>query len=164
MIASATRINVGIADMQLSTEAGILLVTHGLGSCIAIAVYDPVARVAGLLHYMLPEVENHQDKAAQSPLMFGETGIPRLFRAAYALGAVKTRMIVKMAGGASLIDTGGIFNVGKRNSLLARKLMWKNGVNITTEDVGGRISRTMELEIDTGHVWINSPGRDRKEL
>ena len=164
MIGSATRINVGIADMQLSKDPGVVLITHGLGSCIGLAVYDPVARVGGLLHYMLAEVENHEEKAAQLPLMFGESGIPKLFRSAYALGAVKTRMIVKIAGGASLIDSGGIFNVGKRNFLLARKLMWKNGVTITAEDVGDRISRTMALEIDTGHVWITSPGRQRKEL
>jgi chemotaxis protein CheD len=164
VIASATRINVGIADMQLSKEVGVVLATHGLGSCIGVAVYDPVARVGGLLHYMLPDVERRQDKAAESPLMFGETGIPRLFHAAYALGAVKTRMIVKIAGGASLIDSGGMFNIGKRNFLLARKLMWKNGVNITAEDVGGSRSRTMELEIDTGHVWVKSPGREPQEL
>lgn len=161
---TAEKIAVGIGEMQLSRDPSAMLITHGLGSCIGVAIYDPVARVGGLLHYMLPEVDQHEEKAAARPLMFGESGIPRLFRAAYAAGAVKNRIIVKIAGGASLIDAGGVFNIGKRNFLLARKLMWKNGVTIAAEDVGERMSRTVELEIDTGRVWVTSPGRGRKEL
>jgi chemotaxis protein CheD len=164
VIRTADKVLVGIGDMQLSREPGAVLVTHGLGSCIGVAIYDPVARVGGLLHYMLPEVDQHQEKAAARPLMFGETGIPRLFHTAYAAGAVKNRIIVKIAGGASLVDAGGVFNIGKRNFLLARKLMWKNGMTIAAEDVGERTSRTMELEIDTGRAWVTSPGRGRKEL
>ncbi|MGD2063064.1 MAG: chemotaxis protein CheD [Nitrospirota bacterium] len=161
---TAEKIVVGIGDLQLSREPGAVLITHGLGSCIGVAIYDPVTRVGGLLHYMLPEVEGHEEKAAASPLMFGETGIPRLFHGAYAIGAMKSRVIVKIAGGASLIDANGVFNVGKRNFLLARKLLWKNGMAIAAEDVGESSSRTMELEVDSGRVWITSPGRGRKEL
>jgi chemotaxis protein CheD len=164
LIRTTEKIAVGIGEMQLSREPGTVLITHGLGSCIGVVIYDPVARVGGLLHYMLPEADHHPEKAATCPLMFGEIGIPRLFHAAYTLGAVKSRIIVKIAGGASLIDAGGVFNIGKRNFLLARRLLWKNGMTIAAEDVGEIVSRTMALEIDTGRVWITSPGRGRKEL
>jgi chemotaxis protein CheD len=161
---TAEKILVGIAAMQLSRDPNAVIITHGLGSCIGVAIYDPVAQVGGLLHYMLPEVDQLQEKAAVTPLKFGETGIPHLFHAAYAIGAVKSRIIVKIAGGASLLDAGGMFNIGKRNFLLARKLMWKNGMTIAAEEVGDHMSRTMELEIDTGRVWITSPGRGKTEL
>ncbi len=162
--ATANRLVVGIGAMEVTADPAASIITHGLGSCIGVAIFDPVARVGGLLHYMLPEGREHPEKAAATPLIFGDLGIPRLFKAAYALGAVKQRTIVKIAGGASLIDGAGLFNVGKRNFLLARKLMWKNGVTLTAEDVGGAVSRTVELEMATGRLFVTSPGEPRREL
>ena len=84
---------VGIADMKVSKDVDATLVTHSLGSCIGLAVYDPVAKVGGLLHYMLPESGLDANKAKERPLMFADTGIPLLFKACYNLGAEKKRMI-----------------------------------------------------------------------
>ncbi|RMF79349.1 MAG: chemotaxis protein CheD [Nitrospirae bacterium] len=150
--------------MEVTRDPGAVIVTHGLGSCIGVAIYDPVVQVAGLLHYMLPEAKDHPEKAQANPLIFGDLGIPRLFKAAYALGAEKPRIVVKLAGGASLIDGAGMFNVGKRNHLLARKLMWKNGVSIHAEAVGGTVSRTVSLEVATGRVQVAVPGEPTVEL
>lgn len=145
-----------IADLQVSADPRITLITYSLGSCVGIAIWDQEAHVGGMLHYMLPESSISLEKAKNNPAMFGDTGIPALFRAAYELGASKKRMIVKVAGGSSLLDDKGTFNIGKRNYLLLRKLFWKNGILIDAEDVGGSKSRTMRLNIDTGRVTIKN--------
>ena len=92
-------ITVGIADCQVTNNLEKVLVTHALGSCIAVAVHDPVAGVAGLLHIMLPESNIDPERASRQPFMFADTGIPELFHAAYAKGAQKKRMSVRLVGG-----------------------------------------------------------------
>ncbi len=151
---------VDIADMAVSKDPSATLITYSLGSCIGVAIWDPAVRVGGLLHYMLPESQLSPDKARANPSMFGDTGIPKLFRAAYELGAAKNRLVVKVAGGSQLLDDSGTFNIGKRNYLALRKIFWKNGVMIKGEDVGGSTSRTMKLEVATGMVTIKSRSQE----
>lgn len=91
---------VGVADMFVSDNEEDTIITHGLGSCLGIAIYDPVVRVGGLLHAMLPDSKVDPEKAKEKPFMFVDSGVPMLFRACYALGAVKSRINVKVAGGA----------------------------------------------------------------
>lgn len=95
---------VGVADCRISTSTDVVLVTYALGSCIALMIHDPVAKVGGLLHYMLPESSLDQQKAHQNPFMFADTGIPLLFRSAYEQGADKRRLVVWAAGGAQVMD------------------------------------------------------------
>ena len=147
---------VDIADLAVSNDPNAALVTYSLGSCIGVALWDPVARVGGMLHYMLPEALVAPEKAKTNPAMFCDTGVPRLFKAAYELGAVKKRIVVKIAGGSQLLDDNGTFNIGKRNYLALRKIFWKNGVMIDAEDVGGSISRTLRLTIGTGTVTVKT--------
>ncbi len=149
---------VGISEMLFGTQEGDLIVTHALGSCIGIAVYDSVAKVGGILHYMLPMSSLDEDKARANPLMFGDTGIPELFKEAYKLGAKKERLRVCMAGGANVIAGNHIFDIGNRNIVIARKLFWKNNVMISAEDVGGSIPRTLYLEVGSGRCWYTSRG------
>jgi chemotaxis protein CheD len=136
------------------------LITYSLGSCIGVALWDPVVKVGGMLHYMLPDSQLSPDKARANPAMFCDTGIPRLFRAVYELGATKNRLVVKVAGGSQLLDDNGTFNIGKRNYLALRKIFWKNGVMIKAENVGGSISRTLTLSIATGVVTIKSRSQE----
>ncbi len=154
----ATSRVVDIADLAVTKSADEVLITYSLGSCIGVAIWDPAVRVAGLLHYMLPEASISPEKAKSSPAMFCDTGVPRLFRAAYELGATKQRMVVKIAGGSQLLDENGTFNIGKRNYLALRKIFWKNGIMIQSEDVGGSISRTMRVDNATGTVTIKTRG------
>lgn len=151
---------VGVADMKLATTKGDTIVTHALGSCIGLAIYDPVAHVGGILHYMLPESSVNPQKAAKNPWMFADTGIPQFFKRAYELGAVKSRLIIKVAGGAQLLDPKEFFAIGKRNHMVLRKLLWKNGLMIRGESVGGTVSRTMYIEIGGGRVWISLGGKE----
>lgn len=161
---SASAIVVGIADCKLSAEPGSALVTYALGSCIAVVIHDPVSRVGGLLHFMLPESSIDAEKAARNPFMFADTGIPLLFRRSYEMGAEKRRLIVRAAGGAQVMDPEGVFNIGKRNCLALRKILWKAGVMLHAETTGGQTSRTIRLEIDTGKLWCREPGQSEREI
>ncbi len=150
---------VGIAEMLVSKQAGDEIITYALGSCLGITAYDPVARVGGLLHVMLPLSTIDPDKASQKPYMFVDTGLPRLFLESYKQGARKSRMIVKVAGGANLQNSANDhFQIGKRNLVILRKMLWKNGVLIKAQDVGGSCSRTMSLNIASGEVSVKTNG------
>ncbi len=154
---------VGIAEMAVSANGSERLVTYALGSCLGVAVHDPVAGVSGLLHVMLPSSEIDPEKAQRNPYMFVDTGVPELFRACYRAGALKERLIVKVVGGAFTGegDQPDNFQVGKRNVLTLKKLLWKNGVILRAEDVGGqRVSRTVFLRVTTGEVVVKTNGRE----
>jgi chemotaxis protein CheD len=155
---------VGIADMKVCQDHEAGLITYSLGSCIGVAIYDPVAKVGGLLHYMLPESQIDPLKAQKNPYMFADTGIPLLFKEAYRVGATKNRLIVKVAGGSQILDDSGFFNIGKRNYMALRKILWKNNILIKAEDVGGQVSRTVRLDLISGKVWVKYSGEVEKEL
>ena len=151
---------VDIADFQVSDDPRSTLVTYSLGSCIGVSIWDPKVKVGGMLHYMLPDSSISADKAKANPAMFADTGIPSLFRATYELGAVKKNLIVKVAGGSQLLDDNGTFNIDKRNYAMLRKIFWKAGVLIDSEDFGGSISRTVRLEVGTGRVTVRNRRRE----
>ena len=153
---------VGVADMAASPTQEDLIITHALGSCLGITIHDPVANVGGLLHVMLPDSSIDPIKARETPFMFVDTGVPKFFRECYALGAAKERLVVRVAGGACASGEAenDFFQIGKRNFLTLRKLLWKNGVLLKAYDVGGSGSRTMSLEIGTGAVVVKSGGKE----
>lgn len=151
------RIIVGISDLKVSGNIDDVLITYALGSCIGIAVYDPRVRVGGLLHFMLPDSSIDSNKAKVNPAMFADTGIPFLFKSCYRLGAEKRRMIVKIAGGAKIMDDANYFRIGQKNITALRKIFWKNNVLIDGEDTGKSNNRTVQLNISTGRVVIKTP-------
>lgn len=154
-----SNIVVGVADCKWSQITGSVLVTYALGSCIAVALHDPVAQVGGMLHYMLPESKIDREKAAKNPFMFADTGLPLLISRLVRLGANKSRVSVRIAGGANVLDVNGYFDIGKRNYLALRKLLWKSGLMIHAEKVGGVTSRTVTLDIASGRfTWKESNG------
>jgi len=145
---------IGVADMVVSDSPEDLLITYSLGSCIAVIIFDPLASVGGMLHYMLPESSLDPEKAKKNPSMFADTGITRLFKNSYQMGAKKENIVVKSVGGAQMLDPNGIFNIGKRNYLAMRKIFWKNNVAIVAEHVGGEVNRTVRLEMESGRVIV----------
>jgi chemotaxis protein CheD len=149
---------VGVADMVASNDAGADIVTYSLGSCLGIVIYDPVLKLGGLLHVMLPDSTIDANKARTAPYMFVDTGVPRLFHAVYNLGGEKHRLHVKVAGGAQFMDDNRFFNIGQRNQLALVSLLQRNGIQIHKQAVGGNSSRTLRLELGSGNVSIHSPG------
>jgi chemotaxis protein CheD len=156
------QIVVGVADCGVGAVPGEELVTYALGSCIGLAVYDPVALVGGLLHFMLPDSTIDSARGRENPCMFADTGIPLLLARVNELGAGKRRLLVHAVGGAQLMDEDGVFEIGKRNYLAMRKILWKHGLLLHGEAVGGVNSRTVHLEIGTGRLWVQEAGVRRE--
>ncbi len=159
--ASRSDVIVGVGDVRVSADPEDRLITYALGSCLGITVHDPVTLVGGLLHVMLPTGTIDPAKMQAKPAMFVDSGVPMLFKECYRLGAKKERMIVKVAGGAhaGANESEDRFQIGKRNILALRKLLWKNGVLIHAQDTGGvQTSRTMWLSMATGAVSLKVNG------
>jgi len=149
---------VGIADMKVSGCLEDVVVTYALGSCLGVCIYDPVAQVGGILHAMLPKGTASPERAQSNPARFVDTGLPLLFKGAYALGAEKARTIVYAVGGAHMgpVDQPDNFRIGERNFVELKRMLWRNCVVLHDQDVGGNVSRTVSLSIATGAVSIKS--------
>jgi chemotaxis protein CheD len=141
-----------------------VLTTYALGSCIGLVVYDPKLAVGGLLHFMLPDSAIDPARGRDRPYMFADTGIPLLMEQVCGLGASKRRLIVHAIGGAQMMDHQNVFDIGKRNCLAARRILWKVGVLLNGEVVGGDLSRTVRLEIGSGKLWLQEGGAQRELL
>jgi len=146
-----------VSDMKLG-RSGDLLVTHALGSCLGLAVYDPQLQVGGLLHAMLPMSRINPEKARTNPYMFVDTGVPAMFRQLYEMGAVKSRLVVKAAGCGTPLGNNEMFKVGERNFTILKKLLWKNNVMLKADDTGGSQSRTVHFDLGNGQVLLSSKG------
>ena len=147
--------------MKISAKKDDLIITHALGSCLGVAVHDAAACVGGLLHVMLPLSTIDPAKASKNPFMFVDTGFVQLLTACFKAGAQKRRLEIRVAGGANPNnrEEDDLFQIGKRNLVILRKLLWKNGLLLKSVDVGGSDSRTMSLEIGSGRVSIKSGGQ-----
>ncbi len=161
--AAERAIVVGIGDLNfaLARSGPGRLATYALGSCLGVCLHDPVAGVAGLLHVMLPSSSVDPARAATTPAMFVDSGVPLLFKESYRLGAKKERLVVRLAGGAHQAEReeDDLFQIGKRNLLAVRKLLWRNNVIVRAEDVGGaRVSRTLYLDAATGALRVRAAG------
>ncbi|MHC4211743.1 MAG: chemotaxis protein CheD [Planctomycetota bacterium] len=150
-----------VSDAKVSKDSNDLLITYSLGSCIGVCLYDPAAHIGGMLHYQLPDSKMDPDKAKEKPFMFADSGMKILVDKLVSMGANKKRMMIKIAGGANM-DTGPKgFDIGKRNHIAFRKIMWKNGMFIDSEDVGGNSPRNLYLDIADGSVMIKSNGVEK---
>lgn len=156
------QIVVGMADCRIGDAPGQVLATYALGSCIGLAVHDAKAGVGGLLHFMLPDSAIDSERGRENPWMFADTGIPMLLDRLCARGASKRRLTVRAAGGASMMDQENVFDIGRRNYLAMRKILWKAGVMVHGEAVGGIRSRTVRLEIGSGKFLIQEGGEVRE--
>jgi chemotaxis protein CheD len=148
---------VGVGDMKIA-QAGDVIVTHALGSCLGLTIYDPVTRMGGLLHAMLPLCKINPEKAASNPHMFVESGVACLLQELYQMGVQKKKVIVKAAGCGSPIGKNEMFQIGERNFTILKKILWKNNILLAASDIGGTKSRTVYFDLSTGEVTISSKG------
>ena len=135
---------------------GTCSITYALGSCVGVAIYDPVAQVGRLLHFMLPEALADAASGGKNPYMFADTGIPMLFREAYEKGAQKRRLRVRVAGGAQINGSARRVQHRTRNCLAMKKIFWKAGVMVHGEETGGKSARTMRFDMSSGRVFLRS--------
>ena len=151
---------VKISDMKVSDDPSTTLITYALGSCIAVTLYDPVKHVGGLLHYLLPSVrQTDAGKEQKTPLKYADTGFPLLLEAVCKMGAVKRRLITKVAGGAQVLKSPKKADIGRGNYEILSELLHEKRLSIRGKDVGGTHSRTVMLEIDSGKVTIRGGGK-----
>jgi len=149
---------IGISEYAVSSDPEETLVTYSLGSCVGLALYDPIAGVAGLLHSMMPLSKDNPVKSAENPAMYTDTGAQALLQAVFNAGATRDNLVAKVTGAASQLDEGKLFRIGERNYAVARKVLWKNGILIAAEDVGGSSSRTVYLSVADGRTTVRSEG------
>ena len=148
---------VGVGDFKTSNNVNDTIITHALGSCLGITAYDPMFKIGGMVHVMLPLSKADPEKAQAKPAMYVDTGFALLLQELCSKGAKKNNLEINVAGGASMKQNAGedYFKIGQRNFTTFRKLLWKNGYMIANQDVGGSTSRTLELDIKTGLVYVN---------
>jgi len=151
---------VGIAELKVSNAPSDVLATYALGSCLGITAYDPALKAGGMAHCLLPLSHLDPVRAENCPALFTDTGVSALIQAMLNLGACRDRLVVKVAGGASPLNDAGVFRTGARNYVVMRKLLWKNGLLIAAEDVGGAMARSMRFSLATGAVHVTTGGRE----
>ena len=154
---NGNKITVGIADMKLAKGSGILI-TYALGSCIGLCFHDPRIQLGALLHVMLPL---NMETGRKNPLKYADTGIRETLRQMEAQGASRSRITVKIAGGAKMFEVNGgnLGNIGQRNIESVHTILRKEGIRLLGEYVGGSVARTMLFDVDSGQSCIRSYGK-----
>ncbi|MCA9608567.1 MAG: chemotaxis protein CheD [Myxococcales bacterium] len=134
--------------------------TFGLGSCVAVCAVDESAGVGGLLHFMLPSRESGMRDDSRIAV-YADSGIEALLQELEVAGAVLRRTRVKIVGGAAMSSVVSM-DIGKRNVLAARRLLWARRLPVDVDETGGSIARTVRMEVPTGRLRIGSPGLAEK--
>ena len=160
----ADLIRVGMADYKVG-RAPSTLISYGLGSCIGVSLYDPQTKIGGLLHIMLPD--STQARASDNPAKFADTGIPLLLGDVLQLGASRSRLVAKIAGGAQMFafaNATDVMRVGSRNAESVKKLLRDLGIRVIAEDTGGNYGRTVQIDLETGVYKVKTIDKGEKEI
>lgn len=156
---------VGLGDIHVSKTPGEIIKTMALGSCVGVVMLAPKHRVVGMAHIVLPDSKIDPTRAETQPGYYADTGMVAIIDQFRRFNVINNHdLVVKLVGGASVLDANRTFDIGKRNVLASRKALWRNRMAAIAEDVGGNYSRTVWVEVDTGRVFVTSPGRGRWEL
>lgn len=142
----------GIGEMVVTSNPNSALVAYGLGSCVALAIWDPRARVAGLAHFMLPS-----GPLTHPPVKFVDSGIPQFFSEFTRRGGDLRRAQMKAAGGAAMLAVmASTMEIGKRNAEAVQLALSQRGLRLHNSDLGGKAGRTVQLEGSTGRLLVKS--------
>lgn len=155
---------VGLGEIKVSREPGDVLVAYGLGSCVAVGVYDPLSRVTGLLHAVLPERTNGADP--QCP-KYVDSGIAALLQRVEQVGALRSRLVVRVVGGANMLALSTFkqaLNIGERNIAAARATLSSLRLRVAAEEVGGNKGRTVRLYVADGRMNVRVLGSETRDL
>lgn len=158
--------SVSIGQIVVSKSVNDVLVAYGLGSCVAVSFYDPNAKVAGMLHALLPSASGN-GSAPDNPAKFVELGVPLLLDEVKKMGALKNRIIVRICGGAHMLSAPGLsntLNIGNRNVEMAKETLKKMGFILKAEDTGGNAGRTAKLHVVNGDMTIRTMGQKERPL
>lgn len=152
----ADLVKVGMADYKVG-RAPSTLISYGLGSCIGISLYDPQTKIGGLLHIMLPD--STQSRPTDNPAKFADTGIPLMLKDVLELGASRSRLVAKIAGGAQMFafsNTTDVMRVGFRNAEACKRILKELNIPIIGEDTGANYGRTVQINLEDGVYTVKT--------
>ena len=159
----ATSVIVGLGEIKVTQDPSEVLTCLGLGSCIGVSAHDPVAKVAGMAHIVLPQSDGRDSTSPK----YADIGVPMLLQELEKHGAIQRRLIVKLAGGAQMSAAKGLgdaFKIGERNNEAVKTLLREQGLKVIASDTGGDYGRTMRLFPDSGKTIVSTAGRETKEI
>jgi chemotaxis protein CheD len=158
-------LNVGMGEIHTSKIPGTTITAPGLGSCIALIMYDPNIKAAGMAHVVLPD--STSAKHNSMPGKYADTAVPELLNSMISLGAKKNNLIIKATGGAQMFNLekgSNILNIGMRNIVAIKALLSQMGLTIKAADTGGNRGRTVKIDVATGYVTVKILGQEEIEL
>ena len=153
------QLTVGIGEWAIASGTDDVIKTYALGSCLAVIITDVKIGITGLIHIALPDSSIDPEKAKRQPGYFADSGLPLMIEEMKKLGSVRANVRVKLAGGAAVMDAKGIFDIGKRNLLATKRILWNSSLGAIAEDTGGDISRTVSVNARDGETLISSGNR-----
>ena len=164
MIAVGETVVIGMGEMSVARGDPTILACLGLGSCIALCMYDPISKLGGMAHIVLPQQDNKD--AAPSP-KYADAAVPLLLREMRKSGAPTSRLIVKVVGGAQVATApgiNGVFKIGERNAEAVREAIAEAGVALAATDIGGHRGRTVRMYLDSGRIVVTTVDRESNDL
>ena len=143
--------------MKMAKDHG-MLITYALGSCIGICLYDPLIKLGAMVHIMLPL---NMEAGRTHPMKYADTGIKETLKQMEAKGASRSRMTVKIAGGAKMFEVSGagLGNIGQRNIESVHTILKRENIRLVAENVGGTVARTLLFDVGSGQGCIRSYGQ-----
>ncbi|MCR5304394.1 MAG: chemotaxis protein CheD [Lachnospiraceae bacterium] len=157
-------IKVGMADLNV-VKSPNAITTLGLGSCVGVALRDPVSKVGGLAHVMLPDSTAIRNNS--NIYKFADTGVDELVKRIVAAGGTRSRLVAKIAGGAKMFamnSNAPVVQVGARNVEAVKKKLKELGIRLLAEDTGESYGRTVVFYPETGDFIIKSVGKPEKTI
>lgn len=161
-----TDIVLGLGQHRVAKGEDTVLVCLGLGSCVSIGAYDPVSKVGGMAHMVLPSSSEGRTNG-QPNAKFVDWAIPMLIEEMKELGALKSRLIIKIVGGAQMVNAQGnigVLQIGDRNVEATKAILAELGLPLHGEATGGKHGRTARLYLDSGMFCVSIAGGDTNEL
>jgi chemotaxis protein CheD len=158
-------IHVGLGEVKATGDQESVLACYGLGSCVCVSAYDPGLKIGGMAHVVLPE--SSIGNCASGSTKFADTAIPYMLNAMFQIGALKSRLVVKITGGAQMIQSPGfedVGGIGDRNITAVREQFSKLGISIANADTGGNKGRSSWLSVRSGEVKVRSIGEEVRIL
>ena len=159
------KMRIGMAEMLVAGNQTIITTT--VGSCIALCMYDPVNRIGGMVHIVLPRKTDYsREEKTDTLIRYADKAVPALLSRLISKGAKKEFIRAKMAGGANMFPmfTHPILEIGKNNAEAVKKKLAELGVPLVAEDVGGNHGRIVEFDVGSGIMRVNTINKGEKEL
>jgi len=164
MRTQAKTIVVGLGEFKVTREPSVILICLGLGSCVSVCAYDPLVKLGGMAHIVLPSSNGRAEEASAK---YADKGVPLLLEEMFKQGAMRSHLIIKLAGGAALSKAPGLesaFKIGERNLEMVQAVLAKERISTAAADVGGHMGRTVRMFLDSGKVVVTTAGSETRVL